>query len=149
MRVWVGRERGRQKEREGGCMGEGQKFESQEHSCHRRVRVEGAVMSEQRLDTHGSTGTFCPEPLGGTGASRFLLTWYLHYSEGCARTRQRAGSQSRHALRAGRNLRGLVPSIFLREEDPTFLQHLLCAGLTAGAPHEPHVDTSQQPAREG
>lgn len=130
-------------------MGERQKFESQEHSCHRRVRVEGTVMSEQRLEYTRVDCTFCPEPLGGRAASRFLLTCYLHYREGCARTRQRTGSQSRHALRAGRNLRGLMPSIFSREEDPTFLQHLLCAGLTAGAPHEPQLDTSHQPERQG
>ena len=52
-------------ETERGGMGKGQECWSQECSCHRRIRVEGAVMSEQRLGTHGSAGTFCPEPLGG------------------------------------------------------------------------------------
>lgn len=33
-------------ETERGGMGKGQKCWSQEHSCHRRVRVEGAVMSD-------------------------------------------------------------------------------------------------------
>lgn len=55
-------------------MGKGQKCWSQEHSCHRRVRVEGAVMSEQRLGTRGSAGAFCPEPLRGRATSRTLLT---------------------------------------------------------------------------
>lgn len=104
--------------------------------------MEGA-MSERRQDTLGAAGPFCSEPVEEEQCQGFRQTSHLQYSEHWARTQQRTESQSTHAVWAGRKLRVLVTGSSSGKKDPTFLQHLLCAGFMAGAPPEPHIDTLQ------
>ena len=67
---------------------------TQEHGCHKGVRVEGGVSSEQRQDTGRVCRHLLPRASPRKRASGFLLTRCLQYSEGWARTQQKTRSQS-------------------------------------------------------